>query len=102
MEPISIHEITGQHYSATLALDTPINGYIRITPAIVATDVLWSSDLTEVDVDLYVTTRSASLFAIDATEYQHTLEDNLDKIVDGLKAVIAALDAVEQGEWEAI
>lgn len=102
MEPISVHEITGQHYSATLALDTSINGYIRIAPAIVDSDMLWSSELAGVDIDLYVTTRSASLFTIDATDHQHILEERLDEIVGALKIIIAVLDAVEQGEWEAI
>lgn len=102
MEPIGIHEITGQHYSATLALDTPTSGYIRITPAIVHSYVLWSSDIVAGDIDHYVTTKSASLFSIDTEDFQHTLEERLDEIVSAIKAVIAVLDNVERGEWEAI
>jgi hypothetical protein len=102
MEPSSTHEVTGQHYSAILALDIPTSGYIRITPAIIDSTVLWDSDIVNVDIGHYVTTRSASLFSIDTEDFQYTLEDRLDEIINALKAVIAVLDAVENGEWDAI
>ena len=102
MKLISTHEITGQHYSATLALDTPTSGYIRITPAIVDSDVLWSSEIGKADVAHYATTRSASLYSIDMLDFERTLEDRLANIVEALNAVIAVLDNIEQGEWVSI